>query len=385
MTRKHNDIVLVATVTILLTIGLILVFSASVIVAEERHGSLIYFIQKQVVWGFLCILSIFIFSRFKFQTFARAYVPMFGVVFSVLLLLGLFFFGDRVNGAIRWYNLGIGSFQPSEAAKLALIIYFADIFSRKGRQLRDWKKGLLPHVLVYILMIVLIFLQPDLSSALMITMVIGSMALMSEIRLKHILAGIFMVLPALFLKMYNNGYQLERVITWIKNINNPLGSGYQIKQSLIGLGSGGFSGSGLGASKQKYLFLPDSHTDFIYSILGEEFGFIGTTLVLILFMVLLWRGISIAKRLDNTFGQFLAVGLTMNIVLYGLINIAVVTMVFPATGLPMPFLSYGGTSLLFAGISIGILLNLSKNSGELSYMTEKDGRQQLHKQLMISR
>jgi cell division protein FtsW len=228
----------------------------------------------------------------------------------------------------------------------------------------------LPHVLVYILMIVLIFLQPDLSSALMITMVIGSMALMSEIRLKHILAGIFMVLPALFLKMYNNGYQLERVITWIKNINNPLGSGYQIKQSLIGLGSGGFSGSGLGASKQKYLFLPDSHTDFIYSILGEEFGFIGTTLVLILFMVLLWRGISIAKRLDNTFGQFLAVGLTMNIVLYGLINIAVVTMVFPATGLPMPFLSYGGTSLLFAGIS---------------YMTEKDGRQQLHKQLMISR
>jgi cell division protein FtsW len=385
MTRKHNDIVLVATVTILLTIGLILVFSASVIVAEERHGSLIYFIQKQVVWGFLCILSIFIFSRFKFQTFARAYVPMFGVVFSVLLLLGLFFFGDRVNGAIRLYNLGIGSFQPSEAAKLALIIYFADIFSRKGRQLRDWKKGLLPHVLVYILMIVLIFLQPDLSSALMITMVIGSMALMSEIRLKHILAGIFMVLPALFLKMYNNGYQLERVITWIKNINNPLGSGYQIKQSLIGLGSGGFSGSGLGASKQKYLFLPDSHTDFIYSILGEEFGFIGTTLVLILFMVLLWRGISIAKRLDNTFGQFLAVGLTMNIVLYGLINIAVVTMVFPATGLPMPFLSYGGTSLLFAGISIGILLNLSKNSGELSYMTEKDGRQQLHKQLMISR
>jgi cell division protein FtsW len=385
MTRKHNDIILVATVTILLTIGLIMVFSASAIVAEEKHGSLIYFIQKQVVWGFLCILSIFIFSRFKFQAFAGRYVPIFIVVSAIVLLLGLFFLGDPVNGARRWYDLGIGSFQPSEAAKLALIIYFADVFSRKGRQLRDWKKGLLPHVFIYTMVVVLIFLQPDLSSALMITMIIGTMALMSEIRFKHVLAGFFTILPALMLKIYNNGYQLDRILAWIKNINNPLGSGYQVKQSLIGLGAGGFSGSGLGASKQKYLFLPDSHTDFIYSILGEEFGFIGTSLVLLLFIILLWRGISIAKRLDNTFGQYLAIGLTMNIVLYGLINIAVVTMVVPTTGLPMPFLSYGGTSLLFAGISIGILLNLSKNSGTVPFANAQEARQQIHKQLMISR
>jgi cell division protein FtsW len=385
MNKKHNDIILVATITILLTIGLIMVFSASAIVAQERHGSLIYFIQKQVLWGFLCILSIFIFSRLKYHYYCHRHFPLVGVIIALALLVGLFILGEKVNGARRWYDLKLASFQPSEAAKLALIIYFADIFSRKGNQLRDWKRGLLPHVCIYILVVIAIFMQPDLSSALMITLILATMALMSNIRFKHVLAGIFLVLPAMLIKVYNSGYQYDRFFSWITNITNPLGSGYQIKQSLIGLGSGGLSGSGLGASKQKFLFLPDSHTDFIFSILGEEFGFIGASLVLFLFMVVLWRGISIAKRINNTFGQYLAIGLTMNIVLYGLINIAVVTMVFPTTGLPMPFLSYGGTSLLFSGICVGILLNLSRNSGLADYNDYKASRAQLHKKVMISR
>lgn len=384
MKKRTNDIVLVATVTILLTIGLIMVFSASAIVAQERHGSLIYFVQKQVLWGFLCILSIFVFSRLKFQVYTRRPLPLFMVLISLILLAGLFPAGETVNGARRWYDLKIGSFQPSEAAKLALIIYFADIFSRKGNQLRDWKKGLLPHVIVFTSIIAFIFMQPDLSSALMIVLIIGSMALLSAIRFKHVLAGFFILLPALLIKMYTNGYQFNRIFSWWNNWNNPLGSGYQIKQSLIGLGAGGFMGSGLGTSKQKYLFLPDSHTDFIFSILGEEFGFIGTSLVLLLFMVILWRGIMIARRQTNPFGQYLAIGLTMNIVLYGLINIAVVSMVFPTTGLPMPFLSYGGTSLLFSGITVGILLNLSRNSSEPVPAVEMDRRQMIHKKLMIS-
>ena len=361
-----------------------MVFSASAIVAQERHGSLIYFVQKQVLWGFLCILSIFVFSRLKFQVYTRRPLPLFMVLISLILLAGLFPAGETVNGARRWYDLKIGSFQPSEAAKLALIIYFADIFSRKGNQLRDWKKGLLPHVIVFTSIIAFIFMQPDLSSALMIVLIIGSMALLSAIRFKHVLAGFFILLPALLIKMYTNGYQFNRIFSWWNNWNNPLGSGYQIKQSLIGLGAGGFMGSGLGTSKQKYLFLPDSHTDFIFSILGEEFGFIGTSLVLLLFMVILWRGIMIARRQTNPFGQYLAIGLTMNIVLYGLINIAVVSMVFPTTGLPMPFLSYGGTSLLFSGITVGILLNLSRNSSEPVPAVEMDRRQMIHKKLMIS-
>jgi cell division protein FtsW len=385
MNKQRKDIILVATVTCLLIIGLIMVFSASVIIAQEKHGSLVYFVQKQVIWGFLCILSIFIFSRLKYNHFRHRHLPLMVVAIALALLIGLFFLGDKVNGARRWYDLKIGSFQPSEAAKLALIIYFADIFSRKGNQLRDWKKGLLPHVMIFILVVTAIFMQPDLSSALMLTLIIATMALLSNIRFKHVLAGFVLILPGALLKMYTTNYQFDRLFSWIKNISNPLGSSYQIKQSLIGLGSGGLSGQGLGASKQKYLFLPDSHTDFIFSILGEEFGFIGTSLVLLLFMVVLWRGISIAKNLNNTFGQYLAVGLTMNIVLYGLINIAVVTMILPTTGLPMPFLSYGGSSLLFAGISVGILLNLSRDGGLADYENSKATRAQLHKQLILSR
>ena len=156
--------------------------------------------------------------------------------------------------------------------------------------------------------------------------------------------------------------QNSRISTWLENISNPLGSGYQVKQSLIGLGRGGLIGTGLGTSKQKYHFLPESHTDFVLSIVGEEFGFIGTTLVLVIFLIILWRGIAIARQAKNPFGQFLAVGLTMSLVLYAFINAGVVTMLLPTTGLPMPFLSYGGSSLLFVGITVGILINISKQA-----------------------
>ena len=172
-------------------------------------------------------------------------------------------------------------------------------------------------------------------------------------------------------------------------MDNPLGSGYQIKQSLIGLGNGGIFGNGIGTSRQKFYFLPDSHTDFVFAILGEELGFIGTSLVLILFLVILWRGISIAKRANNTFAQFLAIGLTMNIVLYAFMNAAVATMLIPTTGLPMPFLSYGGSSLLFAGISIGILLNIARNSSPEGYKRsfEQSGKDKkdLYSTLIMSR
>jgi len=205
-------------------------------------------------------------------------------------------------------------------------------------------------------------MEPDLSTTLMIFLIIVTMAFLSNIRFKHVLAGGLLLIPAVLLKSGLSSVQNSRIADWINNISNPLGSGYQIKQSLIGLGSGGFAGTGLGTSKQKYHFLPESHTDFVFSIIGEEFGFIGTSIVLIMFLVILWRGIAIARRAKNPFGQFLAVGLTMSLVLYALINAAVVTMLLPTTGLPMPLLSYGGSSLLFVGVTVGILINISKQA-----------------------
>ncbi len=362
ISRQKNDVPLVAAVTILLTIGLIMVFSASAVMAQEKYGSLLYYSQRQIIWGFLCILTIFIFSRIKYTNYCKKNIPLTGIITSIILLLGLFIWGDVVNGARRWYNLGFASFQPSEMVKIAVIVYFADIFSRKGEILRNWKKGLLPHIIIYSLVALPILFQPDLGTVVMISLVLSTMTFLSNIRLKHVLAGAILFVPAMIIKLQSGGYQISRIISWLENLSNPLGSGHQIKQSLIGLGNGGVLGSGIGASKQKFYFLPDSHTDFVFSILGEEAGFLGTSVVLILFMVILWRGISISKRAPSTFAQFLAVGLTMNLVLYGFINVAVVTMIVPTTGLPMPFLSYGGSSLMSVGLSVGILLNISRNS-----------------------
>lgn len=362
ISRRKNDGLLVAAVTALLTIGLIMVFSASAVVAEEKYGSLLYYSRKQILWGFLCILTIFIFSRVKYTNYSKRGLPLFGILTSFILLVGLFLWGDVVNGAQRWYGLGFASFQPSELSKIAVIIYFADIFSRKGEIIRNWKKGLLPHILIFCMIVIPILFQPDLGTVVMISMIISIMAFLSNIRFKHVLAGITFIIPAALIKVQNSGYQITRISSWWDNLTNPLGSGHQIKQSLIGLGKGGIFGSGIGASKQKFFFLPDSHTDFVFSILGEESGFIGTSLVLILFLVILWRGISISKHAPSTFAQFLAVGLTMHLVLYAFINVAVVTMLIPTTGLPMPFISYGGSSLIGVGLSVGILINISRNT-----------------------
>jgi cell division protein FtsW len=361
LSKSKYDIALVIAVSLLMTLGLIMVFSASAAVAHEKYGSVIYYLQKQVFWGFVAILSIFLFSRIKLDLFATRSVSLGGVLCCIVLLLGLFQFGSVVNGARRWYNLGFASFQPSEFAKLALVIYFAYIFSRKTELLRDWKRGLLPHLMIFGLTVIPIFFQPDLGTVIMICLIIGVMTVLSTIRLKHILSGFLFLTPAVLFKIQSSSYQVSRLRDWYLNLENPLGSGYQIKQSLIGIGKGGILGSGIGTSKQKFFFLPDSHTDFVFSIVGEELGFIGTSIVLILFALILWRGISIARRAPSTFEQYLAVGLTMNLVLYGFMNAAVATMLVPTTGMPMPFLSYGGSSLLSVGISVGILINISRN------------------------
>jgi len=372
ISRHKNDGFLVAAVIVLLTIGLIMVFSASAVVAEEKYGSLLYYSSKQILWGFLCIVTIFIFSRVKYINYSKKGLPLLGILISFVLLVGLYIWGDVVNGARRWYNLGFASFQPSELAKISVIIYFADIFSRKGEIIRNWKKGLLPHTLIFCMIILPILFQPDLGTVVMISLIISIMAFLSNIRFKHVLAGITFLIPAAFLKIQNNDYQISRVSSWFDNLTNPLGSGHQIKQSLIGLGKGGLFGSGIGASKQKFFFLPDSHTDFVFSILGEEVGFLGTSIVLILFLIILWRGISISKRAPSSFAQFLAVGLTMHLVLYAFINVAVVTMLIPTTGLPMPFISYGGSSLIGVGLSVGMLINISRNTHHRGLDTKLD-------------
>lgn len=359
------DLALLIAVVILLGLGLVMVLSASSVLAYDKYGSPTYFFLKQVTWGLVAFILMWFFSRVPYSVLGTRGVPHLAVLTAIVLLVVVLLWGDLINNSRRWIRFGGIGFQPSELAKLALIIYFADIFSRKDKQLRDWKKGFLPQVMVFGTVAGLIYFEPDLSTVVMLTVIVGTMALLSNVRLKHIMATAVVMAPLVAFKMLrSSNYQSNRLSSWFNNWDNPLGSSYQITQSLVGLGRGGLFGQGPGNSKQKYLFLPESHTDFVFSILGEELGFIGTSLVLILFLVIMWRGIVIARKTRDPFGQFLAVGITMSLVWYAFINAGVVSMLLPTTGLPMPLLSYGGSSLMIMGISLGILFNISKQANE---------------------
>lgn len=362
--RGKVDYMIAAAVTLLLLIGLIMVFSASSMVADNNFGSLTYFFRKQILWGGIAFIMMLVFSRLNYQRLKDHHKPGIFVIVSIVLLAGLFIFGVRINGATRWYHLWLMNFQPSESAKIALIIYFAYMLSNPKKNLSNFKEGLMPLMLMLISVLLLIMMQPDLSTSLMIGIICFSMLFVSRVKMIHIAALGLPLIPAMIYSTVN-GYQSKRILNWIEGWENPLLASYQVKQSLIGLGRGGYFGQGLGQGKQKFLFLPDSHTDFIFSIIGEEFGFIGTTLILALFLFILFRGLYVVRKTSDNFGKFLALGFTLNIVFYALINAGVVSRILPATGLPMPFISYGGSNLLFLGISIGILLSISRQSSPM--------------------
>lgn len=363
MKRANVDIILAICVSVLLLSGMVMVFSASAVRANLNYdGSITYFFTKQVIWGVLAFILMIAFSNNDYRNLRTRRILFFMVISSVVFLLGLFVFGTRINGALRWYRLGFMNFQPSEWTRLAMIVYFAFYLSTNAERLTNFVSGLLPVLAILLINVALIMLQPNLSTALLLLMITGSMLFLSRARLIHMVSLVAPVVALGLLVIGTKPYQQARVYSWLEAISEPLKSGYQIKQSLIALGRGGLFGAGVGQSKQKFLFLPDSHTDFIFSILGEELGFIGTTAVLGIFLVILYRGIRISQKAPDDFGKFLAIGLTLNIVLYAFINVAVVSMLLPATGLPMPFISYGGSNLLFLGISVGILLNISRQS-----------------------
>ncbi len=384
MKKNKIDLVLAVCITILIMFGLVMVFGASSIMANTIFGSLTHFFRKQVLWALVTIgLMIFV-SKVDYRIIKKDGRPIALLLLSILLLFGLFFLGKEINGAKRWYSLGFINFQPSELARLSLIIYLAYALSGMGHRITHFKEGLLPKLILITFVLVPVLLQPDMSTSLMIALVAMVMLYLSGAHLRHLTAVVLPIIPVLVFIMQRNSYQWQRIINWLASIRNPLEAAYQVKQSMIGLGRGGWTGVGIGESKQKFFFLPDSHTDFIFSIIGEEFGFIGTSIVLFLFIIILFRGMRLAKITKDPFGQLLAAGITANIVLYALINTAVVSNMAPATGLPMPFISYGGSHMVFLGISAGILLNISRHSGTQSWEEFRNQRETLSKTVIES-
>jgi len=337
-----------------------MIYSASSIYAIERYKDGFFFLKRHLSFLVIGIILTFFVMCIDYRKFRRFAKPL--LIFSILLLILVLVpgIGREVSGARRWFRFKFISFQPSELATMATIIYIADFISRKGNLIKEFYKGYLPPVCIFGVVAFLILLQPDLGTTLAIGAVVFLMLFIAGIRVTYLLSTVLASLPALYVLIFSVPYRRMRMLSFLNPWLDPQGSGFQIIQSQIALGSGGVLGLGLGHSRQKLFYLPAAHTDFIFSIIGEELGLLGTLGIIILFIIFIQQGLKIIKHACDKFGYFLALGLVLMISLKAIINIGVSCGVLPTKGLPLPFISYGGSSFIFDMVSVGILINIAR-------------------------
>jgi cell division protein FtsW len=356
------DHILMISALLLLGLGLVMVFSASGVLASDKYHDPAFFLKKQFIYAVLGIALMLFVRRIPYHNYNRLVYVILFVSLLLLVLVLIPGIGVRIRSASRWIRFGPLVIQPSEFAKLAIIIFLAYSMARKQEKIRYFSIGFLPHIVVAGIFILLIEKEPDFGTAMALAGITFVMLFVGGTRLTHIFLAILSASPLVVYVIIKNKMRLERVVTFIDPWKYAQESGYQLVHSLYAIGSGGFWGLGIGKSREKLFYLPDSHTDFIFSILSEELGFIGVITVLSLFAILIIRGLIISIRARDIFGAYLAMGLTTLIGLQAAINMAVVSGLMPTKGLSLPFLSYGGSSLLVNMIAIGILLNISSCS-----------------------
>jgi cell division protein FtsW len=360
MTMRTVRIQLFMVTCALVCIGTVMIFSASSIYAWERYKDTAFFLKRHLsfvlVGGIFAFLAMTIPYR-KLQAHSRILLVAALGMLVLVLVPGL---GREVSGARRWFRFGFFSFQPSEFAALVMMIYVADFISRKANQVKTFRHGLLPVMAVTGIMSLLILLQPDLGTTLSIFVVVFLMLFVGGMRIGHLLGLIIAAVPVLYLLIAHVAYRRSRILAFLNPWADPRGSGFQIIQSQVALGSGGIFGEGLGHSRQKLFYLPAAHTDFIFSIVGEELGMVGTVCIILLFLLFIRLGLKIIRNTSDRFGYFLAVGLVAMVALKAMVNIGVSTGILPTKGLPLPFISYGGSSFMFDLIGVGLLLNIAR-------------------------
>lgn len=359
--KKNIDYTLLITVLLLLSLGLIMVLSASSPTAlAENKSSYAYFI-RQAFFAMLGLIAMFFISKIDYRIFKRFYKLAY--VLAILLLVLVLLIGRNLNGATRWIYIGSLSFQPSELVKFLMIIFYAAMLTKNRDDLGYFWKGFIKHIIFLAPIALLLMKQPHFSATMVIAGISVIMMILAGCKFWQILvAGSCLGTPALIYIIFTSAYRLKRVTTFLDPWSDKLGKGWQVIQSLYAIGSGGLFGLGLGQSKQKFLYLPEPQNDFIFSVLAEEIGFVGCTFVIILFGILIWRGILTAIKAPDMFGSLIAIGITALIGIQTIINIAVVTSSMPATGMPLPFFSYGGTALFILLCEIGVLLNISRQN-----------------------
>lgn len=359
--KKSVDFILLIAIVALVFIGVIMVFSASWPEAMVDFKDGYHFFRKQLVSATIGFVGMIVMMNINYRYFKKWALP----IYLLSLLSGVLLFtplGVELKGATRWISLGFTTFMPSDAIKFGSIIFFANFLSNKKDKIRTFTQGTIPALGIIGLSCLFIYLQPDLGTTLTLAGALMGMFFVAGMKLSHMVflgagAGAFLVYA---IAGEGNEYRMDRWTTFLDPFADKLGKGWQVVQSLYALGSGGLFGLGLGKSRQKFFYIPEAYNDFIFSIIGEELGLFGTLLVLFLFLVVIWRGIIIALKTEDLFGCFLASGITALITVQALINIAVVTSTLPTTGITLPFISFGGTSLLFYMSGIGILLNISR-------------------------
>ncbi|MDD5136460.1 MAG: putative lipid II flippase FtsW [Candidatus Omnitrophica bacterium] len=346
----------------LVAAGIIMIYSASSIYAYSSMGDSLYFLKRHLIYlavGFVMMFAAMALDLKKLQKLSK---PVMLVSALLLLLVLIPHIGRETAGARRWFRLGLVNFQPSEFAKIAVIIYMADLVSRKGILMKSFFKSFLPAVIVLGAVVGLVLLEPDLGTAITISAITFIILYVGGVNPAHIWASFLASLPVLYLLLFRVEYRRKRLMVFMDPWADKRGAGFQIIQSFVALGSGGPFGVGLGQSRQKLFYLPASHTDFIFSIIGEELGFVGVTAIIILFTLFVWQGMKVAFRARDSFERSLALGIVSLIAIETIINIGVTAGALPTKGLPLPFISYGGSGLIFHLMAVGLLLNIARSS-----------------------
>lgn len=361
MARKlKSDKVLFIATLLLVCASVVMVYSASALVALERFQQPYLFLTRQALWTVLGLAVLAVAMRIDYRTY-RNETFIWTLIGLVAVMLIAVLFRPPVNGTRRWFDVGGLGIQPSEFAKVVCVLFAAMMLERKMHRIDDLSYSMPPMVIVVGGLVTLILLQPDFGTAISLVVIVGMMVFAAGLHYRYFVGLILVALPAGYLLLVSAPYRRRRLLAFWDPWADPLGDGFQIIQSLISVGTGGVFGKGLMAGVQKLFYLPEPHTDFIYAVIGEELGLIGTTTVLICFCVIAWRGLRIAARAEDTFGSFLALGVTTMIVAQALVNISVVLGLMPTKGIPLPLVSAGGSSLLINLLGMGMLLNISQH------------------------
>ncbi len=355
------DIPLFSVTIILSLIGIIMVYSASAVIAMENAGNTQFYLLRQFVWLSIGLAGMIMVMKMDYRIFSRPIV-VYGIISVSVILLVMTFFSRQINGTKRWIHFGSLTIQPAEFVKIALIIFVAYYLSRKSDKMDKMMVAYIPAFVIIGTILLLIVNQPDFGTAATLGLTVFILFFLGGMKWRHTLTILFLGLALATLLVMTAGYRMERITTFMNPESDPLGAGFQINQSLIAVGTGGLSGLGLAEGKQKLFFLPEPHTDFIFSVICEEFGFVGAILVIFFFIVLLWRGVKISLRSRDNFGAIMTAGLTLSIVFQAMINIGVAISILPTKGISLPFVSYGGSSLVCTLVAAGLILSVSQHA-----------------------